>query len=247
MIARSKQLIILFDVDGTLTKSRNKIEQNMVDTLKQLCKLHYVGIVGGSDYQKIKDQVGQDVFEMVDFVFTENGLHSFKNGEHFHTQSLNKFVGENHLQQFINFTLLQLSQIQLPIKRGTFIEYRNGMINISPIGRNCSQQERDDFEQYDHQHQIRKQLIEKLENEFKELNFKYSIGGQISFDVFPKGWDKTYCLQFLDEFEKVYFFGDKTFEGGNDHEIYIHERTIGQQVNNPQETIKYLNELFFKN
>jgi len=30
--------------------------------------------------------------------------------------------------------------------RGTFIEYRTGMINISPIGRNCSREERDEFE-----------------------------------------------------------------------------------------------------
>ena len=30
-----------------------------------------------------------------------------------------------------------------------FIEYRNGMINVSPIGRNCSQEERDAFEIYD--------------------------------------------------------------------------------------------------
>lgn len=78
------------------------------------------------------------------------------------------------------------------------------------------------------------------------MALKYSIGGQISFDVFPKGWDKTYCLQFLDEFEKVYFLGDKTFEGGNDYEIYSHERTIGQHVNNPEETIVKIDELFLK-
>ena len=33
--------------------------------------------------------------------------------------------------------------------RGTFIEFRSGMINVSPIGRNCSQEERDEFEKYD--------------------------------------------------------------------------------------------------
>ena len=32
---------------------------------------------------------------------------------------------------------------------GTFIEFRNGMLNISPIGRNCSQSERDEYEKYD--------------------------------------------------------------------------------------------------
>lgn len=33
--------------------------------------------------------------------------------------------------------------------RGTFIEFRMGMLNVSPIGRNCSQEERDEFERYD--------------------------------------------------------------------------------------------------
>lgn len=35
------------------------------------------------------------------------------------------------------------------IFRGTFIEFRSGMLNVSPIGRNCSQEERDEFERYD--------------------------------------------------------------------------------------------------
>lgn len=37
-----------------------------------------------------------------------------------------------------------------------------------------------------------------------------SAGGQISIDVFPCGWDKTYCLQFLNDFRTIYFFGDRT-------------------------------------
>lgn len=39
--------------------------------------------------------------------------------------------------------------------------------------------------------------------------FKFP-GGQISIDIFPNGWDKTFCLQYLDGFDKIYFFGDKT-------------------------------------
>lgn len=40
------------------------------------------------------------------------------------------------------------------------------------------------------------------------------LGGQISFDVFPQGWDKRYSLKHLekDQIENIYFFGDKTFE-----------------------------------
>ena len=69
--------------------------------------------------------------------------------------------------------------MNIPIKRGTFIEFRNGMMNISPIGRNCSQEERDAFEEYDKVHKIRQTMVDKLEKEFSDLGLKYSIGGQI--------------------------------------------------------------------
>ncbi len=64
-------------------------------------------------------------------------------------QSLKEKLGERNITRFVNFCLKYLSEIDIPIKRGTFIEFRNGMLNISPIGRNCSQEERDDFEKYD--------------------------------------------------------------------------------------------------
>ncbi len=58
-------------------------------------------------------------------------------------------------------------------------------------------------------------MVSAMQKEFAHLNLTFSIGGQISFDVFPSGWDKTYCLQFIDRslFDEVHFFGDKTFEG----------------------------------
>lgn len=27
-----------------------------------------------------------------------------------------------------------------------------------------------------------------------------------------QGWDKTYCLRYVEEFEEVHFFGDKTYQ-----------------------------------
>lgn len=56
-------------------------------------------------------------------------------------------------------------------------------------------------------------MVETLRKEFGDLGLTYSIGGQISFDVFPSGWDKTYCLQFVEgEFAEIHFFGDKTYQ-----------------------------------
>merc|ERR1719321_1357576 len=122
------------------------------------------------------------------------------------------------------------------------------MLNMSPIGRNCSRDERNEFEKFDLANGIRKNMVETLKKEFADLNLTYSVGGQISFDVFPTGWDKTYCLKYLpvEDFDEIHFFGDKTFEGGNDYEIYTSPRTKGHSIDDadPMTTLKKLEELF---
>lgn len=120
------------------------------------------------------------------------------------------------------------------------------MLNISPIGRNCSREERNEYEVYDLQHKIRENMVTAMRNEFALLNLTFSIGGQISFDVFPTGWDKTYCLNFIhkDTYDEIHFFGDKTFVGGNDYEIFTHERTIGHTVTSPDDTKEQCTKLF---
>lgn len=42
----------------------------------------------------------------------------------------------------------------------------------------------------------------------------------------------------------IHFFGDKTYKGGNDYEIYEDSRTTGHSVKDPEETMKILRELF---
>lgn len=84
-----------------------------------------------------------------DYFFTENGLVAYKEGQILAVQSLKKFLGDEKLKELINFILHYIADLDIPIKRGTFVEFRNGMLNVSPIGRNCSQEERDDFEQFD--------------------------------------------------------------------------------------------------
>jgi phosphomannomutase len=152
-------------------------------------------------------------------------------------------MGEQRLKAFINFCLHYIADLDIPLKRGTFVEYRTGLINVSPVGRNCSQEEREDFEKYDRQHRVRETFIQALKQQFPDYGLKYSIGGQISFDVFPIGWDKTYCLRYLKDYEEIYFFGDKTEEGGNDHEIYELMRKEGRGFSvreGPKETMRLL-------
>ncbi|KAE8703678.1 Phosphomannomutase [Hibiscus syriacus] len=244
MALRKPGLIALFDVDGTLTAPRKTATPEMLEFMKELRKVDSVGVVGGSDLSKISEQLGKSVINDYDYVFSENGLVAHKDGRLIDTQSLKSFLGEEKLKEFINFTLHYIADLDIPRKRGTFIEFRSGMLNVSPIGRNCSQEERDEFEKYDKVHNIRPKMVSVLREKFAHLNLTFSIGGQISFDVFPKGWDKTYCLRYLEDFPEIHFFGDKTYKGGNDHEIYESERTVGHTVTSPDDTVRQCKALF---
>ena len=59
---------------------------------------------------------------------------------------------------------------------------------------------------------VRTAFVQALKERFPDYPLTYSIGGKISFDVFPNGWDKTYCLRHVEDeqFEEIHFFGDKT-------------------------------------
>lgn len=238
--------LVLFDVDGTLTPARLTISEEMKSTLEKLRKKVVIGFVGGSDLSKQVEQLGATVLADFDYCFSENGLTAYKQGKELASQSFINWIGDEKYNKLVKFILRHLSDIDIPVRRGTFIEFRNGMINVSPVGRNASTQERNDFEAYDKVHNIRSNLVSALKENFPDYGLTYSIGGQISFDVFPTGWDKTYALQHVaDEgFKHIHFFGDKSYKGGNDYEIYEDPRTIGHAVNSPADTIRILNGLF---
>ena len=239
--------LILFDVDGTLTPSRLKIKPDMLETIKKLRLLPDVtiGIVGGSDLKKQKEQLGDENLKLFDYVFSENGLYASHMGKVIKKTSIVDKLGEDTIKRIVNTSMKYMANLDIPVKRGTFVEFRNGMINLCPVGRSCSQEERIQFNEYDNEHKVREKMVEDLNEEFKDLDLTLSIGGQISMDLFPTGWDKTFCLQFVEKkFDKIYFFGDKTYPGGNDYEIFIDERVIGNTVTSPEDTIEQLQQFF---
>lgn len=191
------EILLLFDVDGTLTPARKPIEPEFEEFLYTKIKpLATLGVVGGSDQPKIFEQLnGERVLKVFDYIFPENGLVHIEKGVEVSKQSIQKHLGEAVLKRFINFNLRYIADLDIPVKRGTFIDFRNGMINVCPIGRQCSYDERLDFVKYDKENFVRQKLIEALNKEFSDVDLKFSIGGQISVDAFPNGWDKTFCLR----------------------------------------------------
>ena len=240
--------LLLFDIDGTLTESRKVMKENMLECLKKASSYDDIDLatVGGSDLPKAREQL-QSSIDFFKFNFTENGLVYLDDKKELHkVDKLINYLGYDKFKEFVNFCLKYIADLDIPVKTGTFVELRTGLVNISPIGRNCTQEERDAFVIYNKEHHILEAFRETLLKNFGEkFGLEISIGGQISFDVFPIGWDKRYCLKFVEKlYDNIIFFGDKGYYGGNDYEIMTNERiTRGVKVKSPENTIELINKI----
>lgn len=142
----------------------------LLQSLRQQCA---IGFVGGSDFSKQEEQLGRPagvpVTQLFDFCFSENGLTAFKLGQPLPSNSFIRWIGEAKYKELASFCLHYIADLDIPIKRGTFIEFRNGMINVSPIGRNASVQERNDFQEYDKGAKVRDRFVAALKERFGDL------------------------------------------------------------------------------
>ena len=159
MAPSNPRILALFDVDGTLTIPRGVITPEMMTFMKALGEKITVGIVGGSDLPKQEEQLGDGIVNLFPYNFSQNGLVAYKDGNILEVQTISKFLGEDNVKRIVNWTMKYLADVDIPVKRGTFFEFRSGMFNISPIGRNCSREERNDYEKFDLEHKIRENMV----------------------------------------------------------------------------------------
>ncbi len=251
-----RSILVLFDVDGTLTVARQRVKPAMSELLQRLKTKACIGLVSGSDLGKVSEQMGENCLKEFDFVFPENGLVSYQNGELLKCENIDIFMankfkdqgeqkGEEKLQEFVQFCSEYMSKLDIPMRTSNFIEKRNGLINLCPPGRAVTQSERDTFGRFDQENGIRKQFVQALNDRYPDLGLRFAIGGQISIDAYPHGWDKTFCLRYVEkDFKEIHFFGDRTDEGGNDYDIYNDPRVQGHKVLSPEDTMKQLKEKF---
>lgn len=99
----------------------------MLQLLSQLRHKCAVGFVGGSDLVKQQEQLGTQsipVTTLFDFCFAENGLTAYRMGKQLASTSFIGWLGEEKYKQLVNFCLVYVAGLDIPIKRGTFVEFR---------------------------------------------------------------------------------------------------------------------------
>ena len=204
----------LFDVDGTLTPSRKPMVEDFKNYFKfwvstQQSSGNKVYFVTGSDYDKTVEQVGEDLWNLVDGSYQNSGNRLFCQG---------RLIFESEWEMPEDLESVVLTLIRQSDWYGTAennVEHRMGMVNISTIGRDCSDKQRADYYKWDKENLERETIADVINSNFEDI--EAVIGGEISIDIYPKGKDKSQILGCLEG--KNIFFGDKCYLGGNDYTI----------------------------
>ena len=207
--------LFLFDVDGTLTPSRQNIEAEFRDFFSEFCSSNLVCLVTGSDKDKTVEQIGEELFNKVLFSFNCAGNEIWEKEKLIYKTS---WEPPNDLLLFLKDII---EKSNYPYKTGNHIELRNGMVNLSIPGRNCTLDQRHHYVKWDLETNDREKILSKLNYRFLDMYDIY-IGGETGLDIFPKGFGKSQVVNYIRDMEEnyvLYYFGDQIKPGYNDYDI----------------------------
>ncbi len=251
--------VFLFDLDGTLCKSRKKIKEDMINILCRANKGVEIGILTGSDLDFLKEQC-EELFVKLSYsnkvyAMACNGTKSFevtKKNDHpeyklIKEESIETFLGAEDFSDLMKELIFMqadlVTKYLIPLT-GNFITCRGSTINWCPIGRGANDKQREFFIKSDKDLGIRAEQIRLLKEFIKEadINLVANIAGDTSFDLYPEGWDKTYAMQFFPNRE-VFFWGDRMHPDGNDYTMHLLLKDASFAIKDPEDTANSVKKL----
>ena len=200
----------IFDVDGTLTPSRQEIDPDFEKYMIEFSNENDVYLVTGSNREKTIEQVGDTLFHTAKRVYNCSGSDVYEG-------DLNVYRDEWDVPEDVEeFLMDELHHSKFPVRTGTHVERRPGGINFSILGRGQGVvlEERDEYVKWDRTHHERKNLAIKIKNRFPDLEVQ--VGGQTGLDISPLGRNKGQILRDFSKEDFIYFYGDMMNEGQND-------------------------------
>lgn len=225
---------LFFDMDGTVTASRSKIEPDMKQLLGLLPQT--VAVISGSHNEQMDHQVDHlPIIRM-----GQNGNHVIhpEQGELWNDPLTAEQKAEilQHATQIWN-----ACTHEVPDENDLF-EDRGAQISLSLYGHHADPAEKKAF---DGDFAKRKALLSQFP--FVSDNLEVKLGGSTCFDYFPKGKNKGFNINRLIAHldwnkDECVFFGDALFEGGNDETVVGIIDTIA--VVDQFDTYQKLKEMF---
>ena len=201
----------IFDVDGTLTPSRQQINPKFKDWFIDFCDTHPVYLVTGSDYEKTVEQLGIEICMSVKRIYNCSGNDVWEQGINVRT---NDWVLPEDAHEWLS---VKLTESNFPLRTGLHFEHRPGTVNFSVVGRNATLGERKLYVKFDEDTDERIQIAEEFLRKFPDLDAK--VGGETGIDIYPKGADKSQIIKDFTKYEWINFFGDRMDPAGNDYPL----------------------------
>ena len=228
----------IFDVDGTLTDSRQQIDLSFEAFMIKFCCKNDVYLVTGSDREKTVEQVGLDVYYRAKRVYNCSGADVYEKDVNVYKSN---WTISDEVKKFLQD---ELDYSQFPIRCGNHIEERPGGINFSILGRGegVNLADREEYVKWDRNTGERVLIADRLKNQFPNLNVQ--IGGQTGLDISDN--DKSQILRDFNSDDEIHFFGDMMKEGQNDYPLAVAVDNAGgtnYTVNSWQETYNKLRDL----
>jgi phosphomannomutase len=214
--------LVVFDLDGTLAKSKAELDGEMGSLLCNLLGVVRVAIISGGDLPQFEKQVLGHLPAPSNLrnlsLLPTSGTKFFSYDGHWHKRysedlsAAQKQKIENALEEAVAQTGLQPTQTW-----GPRIEDRETQITYSALGQQAPLEEK---VKWDPDFRKRKQMKVVLDAMLPE--FSVRLGGSTSIDVTRPGIDKGYGIRKLRDvlaipIEEMLFVGDAIFPGGNDY------------------------------
>lgn len=216
--------VVVFDLDGTLVRSKLPLDGSMAGLLSRLLRNRKVAIIGGGKFSLFQKQLLKPLlnahanFENL-FLFPTNGsaLFYYRGGwkKAYELCLLKSEVKK--IKAAFAIALIMTGFERPAHSYGHTIENRRAQVTFSALGQKTPLSVKQRWNRVEdtrpHIARVLRELLPK---------FEVSIGGLTSIDVIRKGIDKAYAIRKLMGILKarkkdVLFVGDAIFPGGNDY------------------------------
>ena len=214
-IYQNMKKVYIFDIDGTLTPSRQPMDPLFRTWFKNWIKAGQkeVYFATGSDYPKIQEQIGNDILDLVTAVFACAGNAIYTKGV---LKYASKWTLKDAQIQWLNE---QLFKSHFTNKAGIHIENRIGLVNFSVVGRAADRELRNKYIEFDKRTGERKRIAREFNERFGDVAIA-QVAGETGIDIVEPGKDKSQvALYFVEPGIHVHFFGDQMDPGGNDYPL----------------------------
>ena len=213
----------IFDVDGTLTPSREKIDADFLIFFNSFVLANEVYLVTGSNREKTIEQITHLLYCNCKRVYNCAGNDVYEGDIRVYT---NPWELPLEAREFLTE---ELHNSTFAVRTGQHIEERPGCVNFSIVGRGANKVERLVYSDWDEIKHERRDIAERFNKKFPELHA--FVGGVTGIDISDKGSDKSQIIRdFMDG--DVAFFGDRMDEHGNDRPLAdkIIKNKLGQVI-----------------